>query len=216
MAYRPGESLKLDELKKIGFNPKTILDIGAHKGQFYNWAKDVWPEAFIWMLEANEYHENDLKNLISNTQDQYTIVTMGDMERNVNFYTRSDKPHTEGASYYKEANYWDIPQLVMEIPKKLQTLDNLFDEHSRFDLIKIDTQGSELDIIKGGLGLCKKSSYIILEVATIEYNIGAPMESEIVNFMNKIGFENMATIGEHVDNNNLVIQKDIVFKNKNK
>ena len=216
MAYRPGESLKLDELKKIGFNPKTILDIGAHKGQFYNWAKDVWPEAFIWMLEANEYHENDLKNLISNTQDQYTIVTMGDIERNVNFYTRSDKPHTEGASYYKEANYWDIPQLVMEIPKKLQTLDNLFDEHSRFDLIKIDTQGSELDIIKGGLGLCKKSSYIILEVATIEYNIGAPMESEIVNFMNKIGFENMATIGEHVDNNNLVIQKDIVFKNKNK
>ena len=215
--YRKGETLKLEYLRdNLKFNPKTILDIGAHKGQFYNWVKDIWSDAFIWMLEANECHENDLKNLTSNNQDQYTIVTMGDIERNVNFYTRSDKPHTEGASYYKEANYWDIPQLVMEIPKKLQTLDNLFDEHSRFDLIKIDTQGSELDIIKGGLGLCKKSSYIILEVATIEYNIGAPMESEIVNFMNKIGFENMATIGEHVDNNNLVIQKDIVFKNKNK
>ncbi len=216
MAYRPGESLKLNELKKIGFNPKTILDIGAHKGQFYSWAKDVWPEAFIWMLEANEYHENDLKNLTLNNQDRYTIVTMGDIERDVNFYTRKDKPHTEGASYYKEANYWDIPQLVMEIPKTLQTLDNLFDEYSKFDLIKIDTQGSELDIIKGGFEICKKSSYIILEVATMEYNIGAPMESEIINFMDGIGFKSMITIGEHVDNNNLVIQKDIVFKNNNR
>ena len=104
----------------------------------------------------------------------------------------------------------------MEIPKTLQTLDGIFSEDSSFDLIKMDTQGSELDIIKGGLGICKKSSYIILEVATTEYNIGAPMESKVINFMGSIGFENMITIGEHIDNNNITIQKDIVFKNKNK
>ncbi len=213
--YREGESMKLVNLKEKGFNPLTILDIGAHKGQFYNWAKNVWPDAFIWMIEANECHEKNLKNLTLNNKDRYTIATMGDIEREVNFYTRKDKPHTEGASYYKEANYWDIPQLVMEIPKTLQTLDMMFTEDSSFDLIKMDTQGSELDIIKGGLGICKKSSYIILEVATIEYNIGAPMESEVISFMDEIGFENMTTIGEHVDSNNLIIQKDIVFKNLN-
>ena len=32
--------------------------------------------------------------------------------------------------------------------------------------------------------------------------------------MDSIGFENMVTIGEHIDNNNIIIQKDIVFKNK--
>ena len=214
--YNQGEKLKLSKLKELGFNPNTILDIGAHTGQFYGWAKNVWPEAFIWMIEANNCHENALKNLVSSNNDRYIIATMGDKERKVNFYTRKDKPHTEGASYYKEANYWDIPQLVMEIPKNLQTLDNIFTEESSFDLIKIDTQGSELDIIKGGLGICKKSSYIILEVATIEYNIGAPTESEVISFMDSIGFKNMITIGEHVDNDNIIIQKDIVFKNKNK
>ena len=147
MAYKQGESMKLNELKNLGFNPKTILDIGAHTGQFYSWAKDVWPDSFIWMVEANNCHETTLKNLTSYNNDRYTIATMGDKEREVNFYTRKDKPHTEGASYYKEANYWDIPQLIMEIPKTLQTLDNLFTEDSFFDLIKIDTQGSELDII---------------------------------------------------------------------
>tara|TARA_R110000823_G_scaffold262260_3_gene382923 strand:- start:83 stop:730 length:648 start_codon:yes stop_codon:yes gene_type:complete len=214
--YKEGESMRLKDLRNIGFNPNTILDIGAHTGQFYGWAKNIWPKAFIWMIEANNYHEKTLKNLVSTSNDRYSIATMGDKKREVDFYTRKDKPHTEGASYYKEANYWDIPKLVMEIPKTLETLDNLFQEDTIFDLIKIDTQGSELDIIKGGLGICKKSSYIILEVATIEYNIGAPIESEIISFMDSIGFENMVTIGEHIDNNNIIIQKDIVFKNKNK
>tara|TARA_Y100000114_G_C11725248_1_gene310602 strand:- start:178 stop:822 length:645 start_codon:yes stop_codon:yes gene_type:complete len=213
--YSPGDKLKLNKLKELGFNPNTILDIGAHKGQFYRWAKNVWPNVFIWMIEANECHEVDLKNLVLNTQDRYTIATMGDIERKVNFYTRKDKPHTEGASYYKESNYWDIPQLVMEIPKTLQTLDGMFSEDSFFDLIKMDTQGSELDIIKGGRNICKKADYILLEVAVKEYNEKAPLEGEIISFMEDFKFENFMTIGEHISNGE-VIQKDIIFKNKNK
>ncbi len=212
--YKPGESIRLKDIKKEGFNPKTILDIGAHTGQFYGWAKNVWPNAFIWMVEANDCHEIALKNIVNNSNDKYTIATLGDSERDVTFYTRSDKPHTEGASYYKEANYWDIPQLVMEIPKTLQTLDNIFTEGSTFDFIKMDTQGSELDIIKGGQRICKKAEYILLEVAVIEYNEKAPLENEVILFMKDFGFEEFLIIGEHFHEGQLV-QKDIVFKNLN-
>ena len=212
--YRPGESMRLEDLKRKGLNPKTILDIGAHTGQFYGWVKNTWPNAFIWMIEANECHEGTLERLTLNNNDQYTIATMGDIEREVNLYTRRDKPHTEGASYYKEAAYWDIPQLVMEIPKTLQTLDTIFTEDSQFDLIKMDTQGSEIDIIKGGKNLCKKSEYILLEVSLIELNEGAPTYKEILSFMEEYGFKEIMSIGEHYDNDK-VIQKDIVFKNLN-
>ena len=41
--YNQGEKLKLNKLKELGVNPNTILDIGAHTGQFYGWAKNVWP-----------------------------------------------------------------------------------------------------------------------------------------------------------------------------
>jgi FkbM family methyltransferase len=214
MAYIKGEELNLNKLKQIGFNPKTILDIGAHTGQFYTWAKTAWPQSFIWMVEANDCHKTVLESVINNSNDQCTIATLGDSERNVTFYTRKDKPHTQGASYYKEANYWDIPQLVLGIPKKLQTLDNLFTEDSTFDLIKMDTQGSELDIIRGGKHLCKKAKYILLEVAVIEYNEKAPLEKEVISFMKDFGFEEFLTIGKHVQEGKL-IQKDIVFKNLN-
>jgi len=213
--YRPGESMRLEDFKRKGFNPKTILDIGAHTGQFYKWAKNVWPDAFIWMIEANECHTSTLSNLTNHNNDKYTIATMGDVEREVNLYTRTDKPHTEGASYYKESAYWDIPQLVMKIPKTLQTLDTIFTEDSQFDLIKMDTQGSEVDIIKGGKNLCKKSKYILLEVSLTKLNEGAPTYEETMSFMEEYGFEQTMSIGEHYDGDK-IIQKDIIFKNINK
>ena len=210
--YREGESMRLEEVKDLILEPNYILDIGAHTGQFYRWTKNVWPWSVVWMIEANEVHERTLKNMTVGTDDEYLIAVLGDEERDVTFYTRSDKPYTEGASYYKENAYWDIPQLVMKIPKKLQKLDNIFTDDTTFEVIKMDTQGSELDIMKGGKNLCKRASIIILEVSLVELNEGAPIYDEVVGFMDDFGFEERMCIGEHYEGDK-IIQKDLVFLN---
>jgi|TARA_Y100000310_G_scaffold39706_1_gene37227 FkbM family methyltransferase len=214
MAYRTGEIMRLNEVKELGIDPTSILDIGAHSGQFYGWAKPVWPNSVIWVVEANPLHEETLRNITQFTNDNYLISALGDEEREVTFYTRKDKPWTEGNSYYKELNYWDIPQLVQENTTKLQKLDNIFTGDTVFELIKIDTQGSELDILKGGKNLCKKASVIILEVSYIEYNEKSPTADEVIKFMKDFGFEEKMSIGEHYIDDEIV-QKDIVFLNKN-
>ena len=208
--YRDGEGMRLRDIQLM---PKDVLDIGAHTGQFCKWAKSVWPYCNVFMIEANQIHESTLLNLTSNSNDEYIIAALGDVEREVTFYTRSDKPHTEGNSYYKEANYWDIPQLVQENTMTLQRLDNIFKDSYVFDLIKIDTQGSELDILKGGKDLVSKSKAIILEVAYIEYNLGAPSSDEVIEYMRDIGFENKMSIGEHYEGED-VSQKDLLFINR--
>ena len=213
--YREGESMRLEEVKDLILKPNYILDIGAHTGQFYRWTKNVWPWSVVWMIEANEVHERTLKNMTIGTDDAYLIATLGDEERDVTFYTRSDKPHTEGASYYKENAYWDIPQLVMKIPKKLQKLDNIFTDDTTFEVIKMDTQGSELDIMKGGKNLCKRASIIILEVSLVDLNEGAPIYDEVAVFMDHFGFEERMCIGEHYEGDE-IIQKDLVFLNKDR
>ena len=213
MAYKSGETMRLEEVRDLGIEPNAILDIGAHSGQFYGWAKRVWPMCPIFMIEANPLHENQLASMTFRMEDVYLIAALGDEEREVTFYTRSDKPHTEGNSYYKEANYWDIPQLVQENKKKLQKLDNLFKDNTTFDLVKVDTQGSELDILKGGKNLISRATAVVLEVAYIEYNLGAPTDKETVDYMNSIGFEKKMSIGEHYDGEEAV-QKDLLFLNK--
>ena len=211
--YRTGETMRLEEVKDMGINPNAILDIGAHTGQFHSWSKRVWPDVGVFMIEANPLHESHLDKLAMMNGDNYLIAALGDEEREVTFYTRSDKPHTEGNSYYKEANYWDIPQLVQESKTKLKKLDNIFEDDATFELIKIDTQGSELDILKGGEELVKRALAVVLEVSLIEYNEGAPSAEETINYMNKIGFEERMSIGEHYDGETIV-QKDILFTNK--
>jgi len=213
MAYRAGETMRLEDVDKLGIHPNSILDIGAHTGQFHSWSKRVWPDAGVFMIESNPLHKSTLDRLAMMNGDKYLIAAMGDEEREVTFYTRSDKPHTEGNSYYEEANYWDIQNLVQKNKVRLQVLDNLFEDDSSFDLIKIDTQGSELDILQGGKNLVSKSTAIILEVAFIEYNLGAPTAEETINYMNNIGFEKRMSIGEHYDGETIV-QKDLLFTRK--
>ena len=208
--YRDGEGMRLSDIQLM---PKDVLDIGAHTGQFYKWAKSAWPYCNVFMIEANPLHQNTLLNLTANTKDEYMISALGDKEREVTFYTRSDKPHTEGNSYYKEANYWDIPQLVQEETVTLKKLDDIFDEEKVFDLVKMDTQGSELDILKGGKKLITKATAVILEVAYIEYNLGAPTSDEVIKHMNSIGFEEIMSIGEHYEGEE-ISQKDLLFLNK--
>lgn len=213
MAYKSGETMRLQEIRNMGINPTSILDVGAHTGQFYGWAKGVWPNSVIWMIEANHLHKGALSNLTRGKNDEYLIAALGDEEREVTFYTRSDKPHTEGNSYYEEVNYWDIQHLVQKNKITLQRLDDLFTDDTTFEVIKLDTQGSELDVLRGGENLCKKASVIILEVTYVEYNKGAPTAEEVINFMKEFGFEQKMSIGEHYDGDK-IIQKDLVFVNK--
>ena len=98
MGYKQGESIQLNRLKELEFNPKTILDIGAHTGQFYKLAKNIWPETFIWMIEANECHENTLKSITSYNNDKYTIATMGDVEDD---YILAWKSRCKGITVYR-------------------------------------------------------------------------------------------------------------------
>ena len=210
MAYKDGETMRLEEVRDLGIKPKAILDIGAHTGQFHSWSKRVWPDVGVFMIEANSLHKDTLNRLATQNGDSFLISALGDEVREVTFYTRSDKPHTEGNSYYKEHNYWDIPQLVQESKVTLKKLDDIFEDDAVFDLIKVDTQGSELDILKGGKNLVSKASAIILEVSYIEYNEGAPNQQETLDYMKKIGFEEKMSIGEHY-NGEQIVQKDLLF-----
>ena len=84
-------------------------------------------------------------------------------------------------------------------------------------MIKIDCQGSELPILKGGKKLVQHAEVIILEVPFMgEYNIGVPDFFEHIKYMNKIGYRVFDIIELHRVED-ILIQIDIVFiKNKSK
>jgi hypothetical protein len=81
------------------------------------------------------------------------------------------------------------------------------------DLIKIDIQGSEIDILKGGLATFVHSKVIILEISVMEYNIGAPKFDKYIDFLLEYSFVPIALIEIHLIDE-CIVQLDIAFMPK--
>lgn len=195
---------------KTYFEPKSVLDIGANVGQFYNEIKNIFPNAYYYLIEGSENCRSALENL----NVDFSISLLSDVEKEVDFYVRKHEPRCTGNSIYREqTSFFDDDQIVIE---KLQTktLSNLFNNQT-FDLIKIDVQGSEIDIINGGLEIIKNAKGIILEVSLVEYNQNSPTKDFVYECMDNLGFTPVELIGNinHPITHEL-IQQDILFLNK--
>ena len=57
------------------------------------------------------------------------------------------------------------------------------------DLVKIDVQGCEKDIIKGGIDIIKHAKHLIIELQHVEYNLGAPKCFETIPYIESLGFK---------------------------
>jgi FkbM family methyltransferase len=191
------------------FYPNTILDIGANVGQFHQIAKNTFPNSYIFSIEASDDCESYLKQIT----DQYLITMLAKDDSEYDFFTTKHSGIGTGNSIYRELTEHYSDEHVSIIKKQGIKLDDLFEDNSEFDLIKIDTQGSELDIIEGGKDLCSKAKGILLEVSLTQYNEEAPIYDEVIRFMDNFGFK----IAEILDENiipGIISQQDILFIKK--
>jgi FkbM family methyltransferase len=199
----------LEKIKDY-FEPKSILDIGANVGQFYNESKLIFPNSYYYLIEGNESCEIVLETL----GVDYSISLLSDVEKDVDFYIRKHEPRCTGNSIYREnTSFYDDDQIIIE-QKRTQTLSTLLNNQT-FDLIKIDVQGSEIDIINGGLDIIKEAKGILMEVSLMEYNQNAPTKDFVYEYMDNLGFTPVELIGNL--NHPLtyeLIQQDILFLNK--
>lgn len=202
--------MSLNKIKNY-FEPKSILDIGANTGQFYREISQIFPDAYYFLIEGNDGCEIPLKSI----GVDYSIAMLSDCEKLVNYYIRDGEPLCTGNSIYKEnSTFYDDDKIIV-VQKQTKTLPQILND-KLFDLIKIDVQGSELDIIKGGLDMIKLSKGVLMEVSLVEFNQGAPRKQEVVDFMKDIGFESVeiiANINHPVFHT--LIQEDVLFLNKN-
>ena len=185
--------------------PNSILDIGANVGQFYRAAKKVFPEAFIFSIEGNILCER----ILSEQNPNYLIRLLDSESRYRHFYINRKNILSTGSSYYKELSQYFEFDNSKSFAIKTDRLDDVF-PYEIFDLIKLDTQGSELDILKGGVHLIKRSKAIIIEVSHKPYNANAPLASDVINYMSDRNF----LLRETLDTQRRTGQSDYLFLNE--
>ena len=171
----------LQQLSKK-FTPKVIYDIGSSVLHWTNVAEKLWKESTIILFDGFEKYEPLYKGY------QYNIDVLSDTDnKKVTFYTNDT--HPGGNSYYKENNDLVFPSSCGTI-KITRTLDSIVSE-KKFpfpNLIKLDVQGAEIDILKGGEKTVSNASFIILEAQDSDYNIDAPKVDKVMEYMKSIGW----------------------------
>lgn len=179
----------LEELKRSGFEPKVIYDIGSCVLHWTRHAARLWPNAQIILFEANPHCE-----FLYSDYKYHIGVLSNKSKQNVKFYLNDISPG--GSSYYKEVGSVLAPILYPE-SKFLQctsmTLDDVVaaKEFPLPDLVKMDVQGAEKDILEGGINTLQNTTHLILEIPkpNIIYNQGAPSGKETIEYAEKLGWK---------------------------
>ena len=78
------------------------------------------------------------------------------------------------------------------------------------NLLKIDTQGSELDILSASTSVLGKTEIILCEMPIIEYNMGAPQIYEYLSFFKNYDYIPVEIAQVHKAEDTL-LQIDFVF-----
>jgi FkbM family methyltransferase len=173
------------------FTPRVIYDIGACVLHWTREAMKIWPEPECITIAFDAI--NEVEALYKSKGILYHIGVLSDEDNKlVNFYENKEMPG--GNSYYKEIGHANADAVFPEdryTEKNAMTLESVVRQKNfqMPDLIKIDVQGCELDILKGGINIINHAKYLVIELQNVQYNRGAPLEDVTIKYLKDNGWE---------------------------
>ena len=205
----------LTRIKETGFSPSHALDIGAYEGSWAKATSVIFPGVSIVMVEAQEKKREHLERLHQYNGEtfRYHIAMLGPEDKeSVPFYQMDTGSGSTGSSMYEEQT--PFPRNTVSLP--MVKLDSLLKEYSerRFSLAKIDVQGAELDVLRGGSRLLRDAEFVAMELSLMPYNKSAPLLAEVVAFMDESGFRAVDIFEPKRDAKGQLVQIDFVFVRK--
>ena len=198
----------LQNLKSNGFSPRAVIDVGAWIGDWTEHVHAIFPDAQFLMVEANPAKKLGLEAVATRLGPSVRLrmALLGPEARSgARFYAME-----AGSSVLRENTNFDRQELALE----MTTLDTVSEATALQGplLLKVDVQGYELEVLRGGVRTLARADVVLLEVSLLEYNQGAPLMPEVVAFMNSAGFVPYDVCGQfRRETDGALCQIDIMF-----
>jgi FkbM family methyltransferase len=206
----------LQRLRTLGFSPEAILDIGAYEGEWMRMAKAVFPQSRVLMIEAQP-DKAPVLEAACKTHDgsvEYLVALLGrsNGEAVPFFQVRHPSGSTTGSTLYEEQTSFERRTITLPMHR----LDDVLAKRPpmRFPFIKLDVQGAELDVLRGGPRTLNDAEAVLLEASFLDYNKGAPQFAEAVAFLNANGFIVFDILDCFRTTRDVLFQGDILFVRK--
>ena len=148
--------------RKLEIN--TVIDIGASDGRWSKCVRPFYPDAFYYLIEANPYHEDQLKLFKKNTPHlDYIISAAGDTSGDLYFDSEELFGGVASHTPFDKKTCIIVPATTVDQEVQRKQLRPPF-------LVKLDTHGFEVPILNGAEQTLQHTNLLIIE--TYNFDIG--------------------------------------------
>jgi FkbM family methyltransferase len=169
-------------VRKLGMEFKTVIDVGVAYGSPALYTS--MPNAKFYLVEPVPHCKDLLDDLTRRLNAEAFNVAAGARDGSMEFFVHGD---VSGSSAYRqlEGDVMDGEKITVPVRR----LDSLLpDSIARPSLLKIDTQGAELEVLGGATRILDQIDMLIIETSFHEFRAGAPEFHQVVARAAELGF----------------------------
>lgn len=180
----------LRQLRSLGFQPKAIYDVGSSDGIWSAMASRVFPQSRFELFEPLAEVSEDYRKSLASEPWILSLISAGSARIHpIALGAKSGScrmtvyPHAVGSTSL-ELDYKPADAQIVEVP--MSSLKDLIRSKNlpAPSLIKLDTQGSELDILEGAGALLSQVDAVLCECWLFQgYGSKTPLWLEVANFL---------------------------------
>ena len=155
-ATRSTMEAALAALARRGHGFRTVVDIGASDGSWSELLMRHFPDRRYLLVEAQAVHEPSLREYCARRPNaEYVLAAAGERKGSVYFET-SDDPFGGQAASGPGTNRVEVPVVTLDEELAARRLPGPY-------LLKFDTHGYELPILKGATATLADTEVIVME-----------------------------------------------------
>ena len=164
--------------KRLGFEPSTVIDVGAALGTFDLY--ETFPNARHLLIEPIAENEPYLAKICRKLKSAEYIIAAATKESGI--FTLNVSPGLVHSSISEGVNADSQNPYLRNIPAI--TLDGICRERNLPGpyLIKVDVDGQEVDVLAGATQILQHTEYVIVEVTLFNQIY------DVIHFMKSQGF----------------------------
>lgn len=194
----------------------SVIDIGANVGQFAYTVSAVLPEVHIYSFEPIPDCFQELQQRMKGSGNFTSFnFGLGDQEDELEFECNDFSP---ASSFLKTTELnkrvYPFTDRSKRIKLQIKTLDEVVNtlEISEPMLIKIDVQGYEDKVLKGGEQTVRRAKAILIETSFDELYRNQPLFNDLYQLITSWGFRYIGSIEQTCDpQSGRILQADGLF-----
>ena len=201
------------------FDCKTVVDIGANRGQFALAARHSFPNANIISFEPLSRPAELFRRVFEN--DNAIVLHEAAIGPEKNNCTMHVSARDDSSSLLPitslQGEMFPGTDEVGTVNVLVAPLDSFVSDAEIVGsaLLKLDVQGFELDALRGCESLIQRFDWIYCECSFVELYSGQKLAADVIEWLSNNGFRIIGMYNPSYDAGGKAIQGDFLFKRKN-